>query len=65
LYLFGQKGTTSIVDLASAKELSSCSIWEESASGPPAAMGGSVLYAAVSAGNTLLIRRGDTLFAIR
>jgi len=28
-------------------------------------MGGSVLYAAVSAGNTLLIRRGDTLFAIR
>lgn len=65
LYLFGQKGTTSIVDLKSAKELASCATWEESGTAPPAAMGGSVLYAAVSAGNTLLIRRGDALFAIR
>jgi len=65
LYLFGQKGTTSIVDLRTAKELATCSTWEESAAAAPAAMGGSVLYAAIRAGDTLLIRRGDTLFAVR
>lgn len=65
LYLFGQKGTTSIVDLATAKEVASCATWEDSAAAPPAAMGGSVLYAAVSVGQTLLIRRGDALFAVR
>jgi outer membrane protein assembly factor BamB len=65
LYLFGQKGTTSIVDLVTAKELSACSTWEESSTAPPAAMGGSVLYAAAWANNTLLIRRGDLLVAIR
>lgn len=65
LYLFGQKGTTSIVDLVTAKELATCPSWEESATAPPAAMGGSVLYAAAWASNTLLIRRGDVLYAIR
>lgn len=65
LYLFGQKGLTSIVDLANAAELSTCSTWEEPADAAPAAMGGSVLYAAVSAGDTLLIRRGDAIFAVR
>lgn len=65
LYLFGQKGTTSIVELATAKEFSTCLTWEESNTAPPAAMGGSVLYAAAWANDTLLIRRGDCLYAIR
>lgn len=65
LYLFGQKGLTSIVDLANAAELSTCTTWEEAGETPAAAMGGPVLYAAVSAGDTLLIRRGDALFAVR
>lgn len=65
LYLFGQKGLTSIVDLANASELSTCSTWEDPTDAPPAAMGGAVLYAAVSAGDTLLIRRGDAIFAVR
>ncbi|MFN9592914.1 MAG: PQQ-binding-like beta-propeller repeat protein [Pirellulaceae bacterium] len=65
LYLFGQKGTTSIVNLDSAKEIASCTTWEDGASSAPAASGGAVLYAAVSAQGTLLIRRGDMLFAIR
>jgi outer membrane protein assembly factor BamB len=65
LYLFGQKGTTSIVQLDSAKEIASCTTWEDGASSAPAASGGAVLYAAVSVQETLLIRRGDTLFAIR
>ncbi|MFM8174626.1 MAG: PQQ-binding-like beta-propeller repeat protein [Pirellulaceae bacterium] len=65
LYLFGQKGTTSIVQLDSAKEIASCTTWEDGASSAPAASGGAVLYAAVSAPGMLLIRRGDTLYAIR
>jgi outer membrane protein assembly factor BamB len=65
LYLFGQKGTTSIIDLSNASELASCTTWDDAASETPAAGGGAVLYAAVKAGDTLLIRRGDTLYAIR
>jgi outer membrane protein assembly factor BamB len=65
LYLFGQKGLTSIVDLSNAAELTTCTTWEDASEAAPAAMGGAVLYAAVSAGDTLLIRRGDALFAIR
>lgn len=65
LYLFGQKGTTSIIDLSNARELASCTTWDDAASETPAAGGGAVLYAAVKAGEILLIRRGDTLYAIR
>lgn len=65
VYFFGQKGLTSIIDLASAKELATCSTWDGAGDAAPAAMGGAVLYAAVFADNTLLIRRGDALFAIR
>jgi len=65
LYLFGQKGLTSIVDLTNAAELTTCTTWEDANEAAPAAMGGAVLYAAATAGNTLLIRRGDALFAIR
>lgn len=65
LYLFGQKGLTSIVDLSNAAELTTCTTWEDTSEAAPAAMGGAVLYAAVSAGDNLLIRRGDALFAIR
>ncbi|MFO1063387.1 MAG: PQQ-binding-like beta-propeller repeat protein [Pirellulales bacterium] len=65
LYLFGQKGTTSIIDLKSAKEVQSCSTWSGGNQETPAASGGQVLYAAVAAGPDLLIRRGDKLFAVR
>jgi outer membrane protein assembly factor BamB len=65
LYLFGQKGTTSIVQLDSAKEIASCTTWDDGSSAAPAANGGAVLYAAMRAEGTLLIRRGDTLYAIR
>lgn len=74
LYLFGKAGMTSIVDLTNAAELSTCTLWDATGDaaprggppgGGPGGMGGPVLYAAVSAGDTLLIRRGETLFAIR
>ena len=74
LYLFGKAGMTSIVDLTNAAELSTCTLWDATGDaaprggppgGGPGGMGGPVLYAAVTASDTLLIRRGETLFAIR
>lgn len=74
LYLFGQKGTASIVDLATAREAGSFPAWKDgpdaqgqNAPGPAAGPFGSgaVLYAAAYAKSHLLIRRGDKLFAYR
>lgn len=65
LYLFGKGGVTSIVDLANASEIATCTTWEQAAETAANPMGGAVLYAAVTDGDTLLIRRGDALYAIR
>jgi hypothetical protein len=79
LYLFGQKGTASIVDLATAREEGSFPAWKDGpvtggqnpqGQGAPAPAAGpfgsgAVLYAAAYAKSHLLIRRGDTLFAYR
>ncbi len=63
VYLFGHQGTTSVVDLSTGKTLFNNRCWE-SANDNPAAVGGSVLYAAAVAGDFLVLRRGDKLFAI-
>lgn len=73
LYLFGQKGTASIVDLATAREEGSFPAWKDgpdaggqNAPAPAGPFGsGAVLYAAAYAKDHLLIRRGDKLFAYR
>jgi outer membrane protein assembly factor BamB len=65
LYLFGKSGVTSIVDLANASEITTCTTWEQTAETGANSMGGAVLYAAVTAGDALLIRRGDALYAVR
>lgn len=65
LYLFGKSGVTSIVDLSNASEISTCTTWEQAEERGANPFGGAVLYAAVASGDTLLIRRGDALFAIR
>lgn len=64
LYLFGYKGTTSVISLADNKEIAVNRCWPEAGDDQPGFGGGSVLYAAAPAGNHLLIRRGDKLFAI-
>ena len=66
LYIFGYKGTTSVVSLADGKEIASNRCWD--ATGPggktPGFGGGNVLYAAAIAGDRLIIRRGDKMYAI-
>ena len=63
-YLFGYKGTTSVIDLSDGKQLHENRCWpapaEESSFG-----GGKVLYAAAASPPYLLVRRGEKLFAIK
>lgn len=65
LYLFGQKGTTSIVSLSDAKEISQATTWEDSQANLAAREGAHVLYAVAATRPYLLIRRGDKLFAVK
>lgn len=66
LYLFGYKGTTSVISLADGKEIAENRCWPEGGDGDktPGFGGGNVLYAGAPAGDRLLIRRGDKLYAI-
>ncbi len=54
LYLFGQKGTTAVINLDDSKETAASKLWD--AGQEVAALGGRVLYAAAVADNTLLLR---------
>lgn len=67
LYVFGYKGTTSVISLEDGKEISTNRCWPEGDGGgkTPGFGGGNVLYAAAPAGEYLLIRRGDKLYAIK
>ena len=66
LYLFGYKGTTSVVSLDDGKQIASNRCWDATGPGAktPGFGGGNVLYAAAIAGDRLIIRRGDKLYAI-
>ena len=66
IYLFGSKGTTSVISLADGKQIAENRCWETGNenpedAGPPR---GSIQYAAAAAEDLLIIRRGDKLFAI-
>lgn len=67
LYLFGKDGTTSILRASADTDvLAENSLWvNEPAGDQPGSFGGPVLYAASAADSTLILRRGDRLFAIR
>jgi outer membrane protein assembly factor BamB len=64
LYLFGYKGTTSVISLADGEELSENRLWSAPADGAPFG-GGNVLYAAAPASPYLILRRGDMLYAVK
>ena len=69
LYLFGYKGTTSVISLESGKEVAENRIWEsapekKTEGGRPSFGGGHVLYSAVAISPYIIIRRGDQLYAI-
>lgn len=68
LYLFGSKGTTSVVSWADNKEIAKNRLWKAA----PAAQGGQrsfgsskVLYAAAAVNGRLILRRGDALYAMK
>ena len=63
IYLFGYKGTTSVISLADGKEVAKNRCWAEGKDSPGFG-GGSVLYAAAPAAPYLIIRSGDKLYAI-
>lgn len=67
LYLFGKDGTTSVLKASADFEILSVnSLWDAGAeNAEPGSFGGPVLYAASAADSTLVLRRGDQLFAVR
>jgi outer membrane protein assembly factor BamB len=67
LYLFGKDGTTTILNASVDFEVQAeNTLWAaEPAGGQSELFGESVLYAAAAADSTLILRRGDRLFAIR
>ncbi len=66
IYLFGYKGTTSVISLADGKEVAKNRCWPEAgdSDNAPGFGGGNVLYAAAPVGDHLIVRRGDKLFSI-
>ena len=66
IYLFGYKGTTSVISLIDGKAVAENRCWPEAGDGEntPGFGGGNVLYAATPIGNQLIVRRGDKLYAI-
>lgn len=66
IYLFGYKGTTSVISLVDGKEIATNRCWPKGGDGDntPGFGGGNVLYAAVPVGDHLIVRRGDKLFSI-
>ena len=65
LYLFGYKGTTSVINLKDGTEVAKNRLWEAEAEGEGGFGRGSVLYAAAPAPPYLILRRGDKLYAIK
>ncbi|WP_235033297.1 PQQ-binding-like beta-propeller repeat protein [Rubripirellula obstinata] len=64
IYLFGSKGTTSVVSMDVGKEIATNRCWEIE-SEAPAFGGGHKIYAGAFVKPYLLIRRGDQLFAVK
>ncbi|HBE68044.1 MAG TPA: serine/threonine protein kinase [Planctomycetaceae bacterium] len=69
LYLFGQKGATTVIDLATGEEIATNSLWKVEPKSDSAEDGrpssGSVLYAGTVAPPYLILRRGDVVYAIK
>ncbi|TWT69293.1 outer membrane biogenesis protein BamB [Crateriforma conspicua] len=62
LYLFGYKGTTVVIDLADGETVAENRVWN--AENAESSLGGHKIYAAVAIDSTLVLRRGDKLYAI-
>ena len=64
VYLFGKGGVTTIIESADElEEIATNDLWEAT-SQRAGAMGGPVLYAATPLADSLVLRRGDTLYCV-
>jgi len=64
VYLFGKAGVTTIIESADElEEIATNDLWEAT-SQRAGAMGGPVLYAATPLADSLVLRRGDTLYCV-
>jgi outer membrane protein assembly factor BamB len=65
IYLFGYKGTTSVISLDNGNEISANRCWPELSDESSIGFGaGKVLYSAILAGDKIIVRSGDMLYAI-
>lgn len=66
IYLFGRSGETTVIASGPKfKQLAVNKLWDDDDAPPPGSgLGGPVLYAAAVMGDTLLLRRGDVLYAV-
>lgn len=67
IYLFGKDGTTTVLDSREKLDVvAENTLWADSvaAAGGGPAFGGHVLYAVAAADSTLVLRRGDRLYAV-
>jgi len=65
LYIFGSKGTTSVIDMTSGEEVAENSLWENEEAEEGERSSGEIIYSAVAVPPLLIIRTGDTLYAIQ
>ncbi len=65
LYIFGSKGTTSILDIASGETIAENSLWASAESDSDENASTEIIYSAVAVPPYLIIRTGDTLYAIQ
>lgn len=65
LYIFGSKGTTSILDMSSGETVAENSLWESGEAADQENSSAEIVYSAVAVPPYLILRTGDTLYAIK
>lgn len=64
LYIFGSKGTTSIIDMPTGEAIAENSLWATQEDEEGEGSSNEIIYSAVPVSPYLIIRTGDTLYAI-
>lgn len=64
LYIFGSKGTTSIIDMPTGEAIAENSLWATQEEEEGEGSSNEIIYSAVPVSPYLIIRTGDTLYAI-
>lgn len=65
LYVFGSKGTTSIIDMPAGKAIAENSLWATPEDTESENTSTEIIYSAVAVSPYLIFRTGDTLYAIQ